>query len=292
MSFKSPLTYLFGIIGLCLLFVSCSYYPNSAAYRSLYSHLDSSYTYCQPMQESPFFLVMLVEARHLDYSSPASFFKTLAKHPSDGSKNGDVGHAWIYLYGNSSFIEGGHSGELGYLQPRYMEGVFQHYELGNSNPISYLWECQRDGFFQNGPGHHYPTFAAKVDLTKDQYFRILNFIQCYNYSEYAITGNQCTSFVAQVAAFAGLDLECEITLPVDCNLCLGGHRISLWEDPTFSEITFSSPDILERSLMKAVREGKAEYALPWYQKTHPNKRIPTMQDIIRFPERYIRFKAL
>ncbi len=291
MLLKSYLAYSF--LGLILLFVSgCSYHPNSVAYRSMYTHLNQSYSHCQQMQETPYFLVLLVEARHLDYSCPTSFFKTLAKHPSDGSKNGDVGHAWIYLHGDSCIIEGGHSGELGYIQPRYMEGVFQEYECGNPNPISYLWESQYDGFFQSGSGHHWPTFAVKVDLSRDQYARILKFIQCYDYSEYAITGNQCSSFVAQVAAFADLDLECEITIKVAPYLHFSRHEVSLWKNPVFSEITFSSPDILERSLMQAVADGKAEYAMSWYQKTHPRKNRLAIQDIVCFPQRYIRFKSL
>lgn len=280
-----------------LLFLSaCSYSPNSVAYRSQYDHLNITYSNCEPMQETSYFLVVLVEARHLDYSCPRSFFKTLAKHPSDGSKNGDVGHAWIYLQGNLNnelvCLEGGHSGELGFIQPRYMEGVFLNYEYGQDNPISYLWECQRDGFFQSGSGRHYPTFAAKVDLTEDQFQRILRFAESYDYSEYAITGNQCSSFAAQAAAFAGLNLDCEITMAVDPCLYIGGRKIGLWEDPVYSEITFSSPDILERSLMQAVVERRAEYALPWYRQTHPRRRQKNIQDLLRFPERYLRFKSL
>lgn len=280
-----------------LLFLSaCSYCPHSAAYRTLYSHLNTSYSKQSLMQETPYFLIVLVEARHLDYSSPRAFFKTLAKHPSDGSKNGDVGHAWIYLQGLVQgapvCLEGGHSGELGYIQPRYVEGIFLQYEQGHDNPISYLWECQRDGFFQEGSGRHYPTFAAKVDLTQEQFQRILRFVETYDYAEYSITGNQCSSFAAQVAAFAGMNLDCEITMDVDQNVRIAGHQICLWNDPVYAGITFSSPDILERSLMNTVAEGIAEYALPWYRKTHPQRRRQDLQDLRRFPARYIRFRTL
>ena len=285
------------VVFFLLLFLSaCSYTPRSAAYRSQYEHLKAACSTFEPMQETSYFLIVLVEARHLDYSCPCAFFKTLAKHPSDGSKNGDVGHAWIYLQGNlngeSVCLEGGHSGELGFIQPRYVEGVFLNYEYGQDNPISYLWECQRDGFFQEGSGRHYPTFAAKVDLTQDQFLRILKFTETYDYSEYAITGNQCSSFAAQVAAFAGLYLDCEITLQVASCLCIGDRKIVLWEDPVYSEITFSTPDILERSLMQAVEEGQAEHALPWYRQTHPKRRRWNTQDLLHFPARYLRFKSL
>lgn len=287
------------IFGFLLLFGSifsgCSYSPNSLAYQELYSHLNYSYDQSS-MEESPYFLVILVEARHLDYTNPRGFFKTLAKHPSDGSKNGDVGHAWIYLQGilNGDVVclEGGHSGELGYLQPRYVEGVFLRYEQGVENPISYLWESQCDGFFQRGPGRHYPTFAAKVDLTENQFRRILKFVECYDFSDYAITGNQCSSFAAQVGALAGVYLDCEVTMHVDSHLHLGQQKVKLWNDPVYSQITFSTPDILEKSLMKAVNEGKAYCALDWYKKTHPPKQCMSLGEWARFPKRYIRFKLL
>lgn len=275
------------ILRLLLVFLSgCSFHP-------MYDQMKSS---CQIMSEAPYFLVLLVEARHLDYASPRSFFKTVAKHPSDGSKNGDVGHAWIYLQGivdgQTVFLEGGHSGELGEIQPRYVEGVFLQYEQGDKNPISYLWQRQRDGFFQSGSGRHYPTFAAKVDISAEQFQRILRFIQSYDYADYAITGNQCSSFAAQVAAFAGLELDCELTMEVDQYLLLGSQKINLWQDPVYSEITFSSPDVLEYSLKQAVAEGRAQYALEWYCKTHPRRKTLCWQELMRCPERYFRFKSL
>jgi hypothetical protein len=285
----------FSLFILLLLICACSYIPKSDAYRSFYSHLKVNFS-DEPMQESPFFLVILVEARHLDYTHPHSFFKTLAKHPSDGSKNGDVGHAWIYLQGIANgetiCLEGGHSGELGVLQPRYMEGVFLRYEQGNDDPIAYLWQTQPDGFFQYGSGKHDPTFAAKVDLTEAQFDCILRFVQAYDFTEYAITGNQCSSFAAQAAAFADLHLDCEITMQVDPSLYIGGKRICLWKNPDYSEITFSSPDIFERSLMQAVQEGRAENALCWYRNTHPCKSKWSASDWMFFPKRYLRFKTL
>lgn len=277
-----------------LLLSACSYSPNSTAYRNLYSHLDISYSSCE-LIESPYFLVILVDARHLDYSCSPSFFKTLAKHPSDGSKNGDVGHAWIYLQGlvngETVCLEGGHSGEWSHFQPCYVEGVFLRYEEGSDDPIAYLWENRTDGFFQEGPGSHAPTFAAKIDLTAEKFEQILKFVELYPYADYSITGNQCCSFAAQIAAFAGLDLDCEITMKIDEKLTIGDQKIGLWKDPVYSEITFSSPDILERSLMKTVGEGRAEYALSWYRKNHPSQRFH-VQDLFYFPERFIRFKTL
>lgn len=70
-----------------------------------------------PLEEDPYALILLVNARHLDYRTAASCLKTTAKHPSDGSKNGDVGHAWIVLKGPEGEIEGGQSGRQAAINP-------------------------------------------------------------------------------------------------------------------------------------------------------------------------------
>ena len=169
-------------ITICLLLLlpfSCSWRPLSHSYREQYSHLDESIPKKSFLSPSPYFLIVLVDARHLDYTDGRSLLRTLVKHPSDGSKNSDVGHAWIYLHGivndQNIGLEGGHSGELGIYQPRYFEGIMNYLEYGyanptsqqqscprhESNPVKYLWEIQQDGFFQKGSGGHCPTFCSK-----------------------------------------------------------------------------------------------------------------------------------
>lgn len=251
------------------------------------------------MTESDFFLIVLVDARHLDYSDNRSLLKTLVKHPSDGSKNSDVGHAWIYLQGivdgERVFVEGGHSGELGCIQAKYFEGVMNGINYGDPNPssdhkkrprdepnpIKYLWATQYDGFFQEGSGNHVPTFAAKVDLSEEQFQRILTFIdpQNYHYHEYALSRNQCSSFVAQVASLANFSISCETTISIEPELKVGGERLRLWKDPQYSHFTFSTPDVIEVSLMEAVVEGRAEYALDWYRLHNPWKLQRKVQSV-------------
>lgn len=259
-------------------------YPSAPAYQQQYTHLKNRQAFFPLMRESAFFLVILVDARHLDYSQTDSLLRTIAKHPSDGSKNGDVGHAWIYLQGmldgKSVSIEGGHSGEMGNIQPKYFEGIMNYVHYGYAhpnknqrqnprnepNPVKYLWTHLKDGFFQKGRGHHIPTYAVKIDLSQSQFEDVLKFMQPENYffKNYALTGNQCSTFVAKVAALAGLPLEHSITMNLAQTVAFQGQQYILWRDPSYSKITFSSPDIIERSLMHAVAQGQAEYALPWY----------------------------
>lgn len=285
----------FGLLGL-LVFSSCSYQIHSDSYKEQYSHLNQKFCSEQTFDSAPYYLVIMVEARHLDYSHAKLLIRTLAKHPSDGTKNGDVGHTWIYLKGIKDgcpyAIEGGHSGELGIMQPRYMDGFLDAVERGESNPISYFWTTQPDGFFQTGAGGHYPTFAAAIVLTEDQFFQMLKYIESMDFSEYAITGNQCCTLAAQLAAFAGVDLESSVTVKLDPCLSVADQKIVFWTDPVYEEFTFYSPDILEKSLIQAVTEGKAYNALPWYKKRRICRKGVTFEDLILFPKRYLRYRYL
>ncbi|WP_284452573.1 hypothetical protein [Parachlamydia acanthamoebae] len=267
-----PRSYLL-IFSILVIFTTSCCKPVSEEYGYFYSHLN---TFTKPdvfFRESPYFLVILVNARHLDYTDNRSFLRTLAKHPSDGSKNSDVGHAWICLRGiiDGEYveIEGGHTGETGLTQARYFDGMMDLVEKGSPNPVRYLWEMQHDGFFQNGSGGHHPTFAAKIDLTEEQFHTILTFIETYPYQDYAITKNQCSSFVAQVAALADWEIPCEVTLSIDPHLQIGPDLIPLWTDPRYAYLTISSPDMVEKSLMKAVATKQAQDARKWYLCTHP-----------------------
>lgn len=262
--------------------------------------------------EADHYLVVLVTARQLDYSNGRELFKTMAKHPSDGSKNGDVGHAWIYLCGiydgKPIYIEGGHSGELGCERPKYFEGVMNYFESGYSNPtpvelrnpryepnpVKYLWASPKDGFFQTGCGGHVPTYAAKINISHEQFLEILDFINPlnYDYLDYSITKNQCSSFAANVAAIAGLQLDDKVTMRIDPSIKIFGEDIRLWTDPQYSTITFSSPDILEKSLKIAVRDGRAQEATKWYKKKYPKTTSDFVKEwhdsFCKIPERWSR----
>ena len=192
-----------------------------------------------------------MDAPHLDFTDCRSFIRTVAKHPQDGGKSGDVGHAWIYLRGivngQELVLEGGHSGETGRIQARYLDGIMNNIDFGfptppshtfharyEPNPVSYLWAVQNDGFFQSGSGGHQPTFALKVPLTPDQFWNILHFIEQYEFSNYSLQGRQCTSFVVEAAALASLQLECHACLQFPSVLDIHGEELRLWTDPCYS----------------------------------------------------------
>lgn len=276
-------------IGLTLLLLLSSCTWRSEEYRNFYAHLQKPHPPWPCMQEEEYFLIILVDACHLDYTRESLFFQSIAKHPSNGSKHGDIGHAWIYLQGRHQghllAIEGGHSGEIEEPPVRYFDGMMNYNDYGYANPtaeqmlhpcyepnpIKYLWTIRKDGFFQKGSGGHYPTFAAKVSLTPEQFENILSFIHHYPYRYYALLGSQCCSFVTRVAALANLSLASKTTMTLNPSIYYRNTWIRLWEDPRYSTITFATPDVLEKSLIQAVENGQAEYALDWYLK-HRRKR--------------------
>jgi len=227
--------------------------------------------YRPPVCASDYYLILLVDAPHLDHTSNLGLIQSIARR-----EKRDVGHAWIYLQGiidgKPYSIEGGHSGELGICQAKYFDGIMNYIEYGEPfqtthrsryerNPIKYLWITQNDGFFQNGSGGHTPTFSLKIDLTKEQFETILTFIQPenYNYREYSLTHHQCCTFVAQVAALAGIYLDYQITIPIDQHLKLGRTTYTLWQDRQYSTFTFGSVDILERSMMNLKKTPRTNF---------------------------------
>lgn len=263
------------------------------------------------MSSQPF-LIIAVDAPHLNYANATDFIHTVAKHPRSKSKCGDVGHAWIYLQGELNgeviCIEGGQSGETGELQSKYFDGIMNYIDFGyanpkpydiprhEANPVKYLWETQQDGYFQCGSGGHTATYAIILELSTQQFVEILKLYNEYPFYEYSITQNQCCTFVCRAAHIAGLDLESHICLPINQTITIAGKTYRLWEDPCYSVLPVFTPDILERSMIQAVYEGKAEDALKLYSKIHRKClrcRFKNLLDtIVRFPERYARYRYI
>jgi hypothetical protein len=263
------------------LLVSCAHEPPTESWKRQYSHLQQPQPENDTINDTDYYIVFLVAAYHLDYQDTRELISSLMRY---GRRKENIGHSWVYLKGIKDgrpfSLEGGQSGQLGKRQPRFFDGVFNYIKYGYANPtnsqkknpryepdpIKYLWDELDDGFFQEGDGSYRPSYAAKVDLTKEQFDRILEYInpETYPYGTFSLVGNQCSSFVAHLASMAGLSIEDKVTVRIDPIMVYGDKEYRLWTDPQYSEITFSTPDILERSLMKAVSEGKAEYALGWY----------------------------
>ncbi len=207
------------LLGLLLLLVSCQ----------------------RPVSESPIrYIVFHVDAPKLDYSTFGGLVNSIYKN------KGRVGHAWIYLKNGDFELEGGHSGELGEAQPRYFDGVMAL--QGEPNPARYFWETLDDGFFQKGSGGHRATFSRKVELTAEQFQRIMAYIRSYDFEHYSLVGNQCTTFVSQIASLVGIDCEDQVTIKLDPEIRVRGVNVRLWSDEEYSVLTLPSPDRLQESI--------------------------------------------
>ena len=221
---------------------------------------------------SDYFLVLLVDARHLDYSSPSNYFSTLGQGLFF-SQDPNTGHAWIVLSGTEDgkewVFEGGHTGEFGLYAPRYFDEVVRlSYEEHHPNPAHYLFTPLPDGSIQYGSGGHRPTFAAALPLTEEGYHRIRRLLlkDGYDFSQWGIRGPNCIRFVLSCLAAADIELDCQETLVMPQSFLYRGEEIRLWSDPTFSTITVETPELLEKRLWQLTEEGRALVAMQWYKK--------------------------
>ncbi len=261
-------------------------------------------------------LWLIVNAPHLDYSSFNCLLKTLAKHPRTGCKEGHFGHAWIrlhgYLDGHYICIEGGHSGDRGLVQPRYVDGLMNLIEFGTlyperevafkpePNPIRYLWETQRDGYFQIGSGGFHASYAVAIPLNSAQLRCLIEAIQHYPYDCYSLTSHQCVEFVRYLASITGRRLpDCRREVAIPCSLSIGSLHLPLWQDRNYCHLGLATADDLESALKELVRSGQASNVTKKYRLLKIKKLLPCLKKawycFNRFPDNYRRwclFKTL
>lgn len=230
---------------------------------------------------TPHYLVLLVHAIGLDYQNEANLLRALYKNQRKG---GFIGHAWVLLSGfengRREVVEAGispkgagsleffrgvlHLAEYGYVDPSDEQKTHPRYE---PDPISYLWWDQGNGYLQ--PASEFslrPTYAAKVDLNREQYRRIKARLdpELPSHRSFQLTGQQCSSFVAELAALAGVILKHQVTIPIPREAQVNGRRVRLWTDPKYSSITLSTPDVIQEDMKRLVASGRAVDALSWY----------------------------
>jgi len=261
---------------------SCVWQPEA----KLAEHESGSGQQTVETTESDYFIVFLVASRNLNYIDNKALFNTVQHIDNPKKGGGTVGHSWVYIHGikdgREFSLEGGHSALLkgspgyasgvinlnkyGYANPKSLPENSARYE---PNPIKYLWVVRKDGIFQKGAGGHSPTFAARVNITKNEFEQVLAFMDeaNYMYKDFSIIDRQCTTFVARLAALVGLELEHTVTVQVDSEINVGNQKYRLWTDSLYSKITFASPDKMESSLRRAVADGQATSALSWYARS-------------------------
>lgn len=228
------------------------------------------------------FVVILVAAAGLDYGDPARLVRQLHKRAQ--FKQGFMGHAWVYLEGDHGgrreVIEVGLSPE-GDGAVQYFRAVLSLARFGSPNPteadradprpdpnpIAYLWQDQANGYLQPvREARLRPTSAVRLDLSNAQHAAIRARLEpsLGSHRSFQLTGQQCTSFVVEIAALAGVTLNPEVTIDIPREIRLQGQVLRLWTDPVYSRLTLDSPDALERELQAVVASGRGRDVLRWY----------------------------
>jgi hypothetical protein len=227
-----------------------------------------------PLQAEPDqFIVFLVDAPHLDYSSTQTFFRTLCKHPDTGAKQGQIGHAWVYLQGYRDGVlcqmEGGHSGEVDPEQERYFDALVNAALSGQPNPLALLHQAREDGFFQRGNGAHWPTTAVRLAVDDRQFKRLCQVLEeDYDFQRYHLLKWQCCQLIVTLARELEIDLSGQVEMTIQDHVHLGHRRVRLWDDPCWQTLRFDTPDRLEEALQALIVTGEGENALGWYAHSH------------------------
>jgi len=260
----------FLILFLLLVVCGCSPHTNhSCRYHYLAKVKECERSSVQFNGEGDHFLVVLVDARHLDYSSPAGYLSTLQSLCS--SQEPHTGHAWIILSGKRGgepwIFEGGHTGEFGRLAPRYFDEMLRLSRNKDPNPAQYLFSPLPDGQLEIGSGGHLPTFAAAFPVTEEGFARIMRLFEAdgYDFSQWGLRGPHCVHFVLSCLACVGIDIFCQEQVQLPASFSFEGERIDLWIDSAYSTLTTQTPELLEQRLVEHVSEGRALVATAWYR---------------------------
>jgi hypothetical protein len=247
----------------------------SDSYVSRYQYLGGVQATNQSVRQfsgdSEYYLVVLVDACHLDYTTPKNYFLTLSQGlflPQDPN----TGHTWVVLAGKENgkqwVFEGGHTGEFGLYAPRYFdEVVHRALDEKDPNPASYLFHPLPDGALQYGSGGHTPTFGAAFSLTEKGYRRVYRLLteDGYDFSKWGIRGPNCIHFSLACLASIGVELQCQEQIVLPSSFEYKGEKILLWTDPAYSSLKVNTPELLEKRLWELVDKGKAQVATKWYK---------------------------
>ena len=214
---------------------------------------------------NPCFLVILVDAQGFDYASPAAFFRTMRKHPHGDKHERTVGHSWLILHGPLTLLEGGHTADFDAAHPNYSATIAEAVRQQAPDPLACLWTNGGVGRFEIGSGGHKPSAAVRFELTTAQYEAVRACLDHYDFTTFDLQTHVCTHFVTRAAACAGITLGHLLTLNLPQHAAFMNREITWWTDPAYSHLTFGSPDVLEKSLALAVKQGLGRDVLKDYR---------------------------
>jgi hypothetical protein len=212
-------------------------------------------------EDSEYFLIVLTRSVNMNFDDPNPFYASITARTE-----GSVGHAWILLGNGTHYIECGHTGEFGEVKLRYHEGIKKAIKDKKKNPISYLWEDMKDGKYEEYYMNEKPTCAARFELTEQEYNKIYEYINTYDYKSFSITKSCCTFFAVNACALVGIQLGHLAKINIPKYYIVNGNKYNLWEDNKYSVVSVGTPDVLEKSLKIAIKNGLGKDVTDWYYK--------------------------
>jgi len=209
-----------------------------------------------PVGDEGYYLYVLNEAANWDYSDTKSLLLSIWRRP--------WAHSWVILESPQERLEFGHTGDFGQTTPRYHEGVLQGIKDGDPNPIAYLWQTMADGQFQIGKPNRPPTFVWRMPITRQRHQLINQYVTQQKYDQFGLRSNNCTDFVVEAAALAGINLAHRIRLTLPPETEVWGQVGRVWTDPQYRILEYSTPDVLEVDLRQLARLGIGNDVTEWY----------------------------
>ena len=209
-----------------------------------------------PVGDEGYYLYILNEHANWDYGTASSLVFTIWMRP--------WAHSWLILEKPGDRLEFGHTGDLGITTPRYHEGVFQGIREGVPNPIAYLWRTMEDGHFQTGKPNRPPTFVWRMPITRRRYQLIHEYVMQRKYDQFGLRSDNCTNFVAEAAALAGINLIHRIHLTLPPETKVWGRTLRVWTDPQYRILEYGTPEVLDADLRQLARLGIGSDVTEWY----------------------------
>ena len=179
-----------------------------------------------PVGDEGYNLYILNEAADWDYGDASSLVFSIWQRP--------WAHSWLILESPRDRLEFGHTGDLGQAKPRFHEGVYQKIQDGDPNPIAYLWQTMADGQLQIGKPNRPPTFVWRMPITRRRHQLIHEYVMQRKYDQFGVRTNNCTDFVTEAAALAGINLIHRIRLTLPPETKVFGRTLRVWTDPQLS----------------------------------------------------------
>ncbi len=214
------------------------------------------------------YIIVHVDAPHLNYRTAESFFGSLQRNIFF-ERDPQIGHAWITVSyidqdGKRCLYEMGHSGEVGISAPKYFDEVIHRSEIGQENPVRYLYTSLSDGYLEKGGGGHIPTLSALIPISNSnmiQNWYNMTFGQDgYDFSSWSLQNHNCVTYVLAALLALNIDVQLEETkIFIPQYLSYNKKQYKLWSDPIYQNFSIITTDSLEKWLFYKIQQGKALY---------------------------------